>query len=147
MIVWLKAGGILAAVLLVFFAGYHVGGMAPKLAAAKIEVKQEVAADAKRTVDQTTVAQEAKTYEAAEIAPIAAPVVRMCYYSTAASVPSPNPAGSGAHAPLVSASANPVPGVPGPDIGSALLRTGHTVDAQVAGLQDYIDHVCLAKAP
>jgi len=54
-IVWLKVGGILAAVLIVFFAGYHFGGMAPKLAEAKTEVKQETkqaSADSKQlTVD------------------------------------------------------------------------------------------------
>lgn len=147
MIVWAKIAGILGAVLIVFFAGYHVGGMAPKLADAKAEVKQEVAADTKRTADQTTVAQEAQTYEDAQLAPIAAPVVRMCEYAPAARLPSPNPTGPGTHAPAATHGADPVPPVPGPDIGPGLLRSSTVAEAQVAGLQDYINRVCQAKAP
>lgn len=59
MIVWAKVGGILVAVLIVFFAGYHVGGLAPKLAAAKTEVKQE-AAQAAADTKQLTVNTQAE---------------------------------------------------------------------------------------
>jgi len=33
----------------------------------------------------------------------------------------------------------------GPDIGRPLVTIGHTADAQIAGLQDYITRVCLAN--
>jgi hypothetical protein len=142
-------GGIL---LLVadFFAGYHFGGLAPKLATANTVIKQEAAEQAKDTKDQATVAQEAKTYEAATdpaLDPIAAPRVSMCYYAPSPTLPSTNTSGSGAHASApVPAAAAPDP-VPGPDIGRPIVQVGHDANAQVAGLQDYIERVCQAKAP
>lgn len=141
------AGGIVLLVL-VFFGGYHFGALAPKLAAAKTELKEEAAAEVKDTKDQATVAQEAKTYEAATdpaLDPVAAPRVSMCYYAPA--LPSANPAGSGAHASAPIPEPATQPAVPGPDIGRPIVQIGHDADAQVAGLQDYISHVCQAKAP
>lgn len=139
--------GAIAYSIALFMVGHHYGALAPELAQAKTEVKQEAAQDTKRAKDETTVAQEAKTYEAATdpaLAPVTAPVVRLCKYTI---VSSPNPAGSGADAKLPVRAPDPQPSVPGPDIGRPLVQIGHNADAQVAGLQDYIARVCQAKAP
>lgn len=127
-----------------FFAGYHFGTLAPKLAAAKTELKQEAAQEVKATKDQAIIAEEAKTYEAATdpLKPIAAPHLSVCYYAPLARVPSALPAGSGVNAgSAVRAPDTPNP-VPGPDIGRPLVQIGHNADAQLAGLRDYIEHVC-----
>lgn len=147
MIVWVKVGGILAAVLLVFFAGYHVGGLAPKLSNAKAEIKTALAAQQQTHTDETTIAQEAKAYEDARLAPIAAPAVRVCEYSPAGAVRSPAAAGSGAHAPAAVDRTTEVPAVPGPDIGPGLMRAAAIATAQVTALQDYVAKVCLAGDP
>jgi hypothetical protein len=141
--------GILLGLALAFGAGYHFGGLAPKLAQAKAQIKQETAAQTKDTKDQATVAQEARTYEAATdpLLPVAAPAVRVCHYTPVASVPSADPAGSGTDAAAPVRAANPPDPLPGPDIGRPLVQIGHNADAQIAGLQDYIEHVCQARAP
>lgn len=54
MIVWLKVGGILAAVLAVFFAGYHVGGLAPKLKA-ETQIATTATTEAQQETHQETV--------------------------------------------------------------------------------------------
>lgn len=145
MIVWTKVGAILASVLLVFCLGFHFGGVGPKLAAAQALEKLQAAEQKKTDVDETTIANEAKAYEAASIDPIPAPIVRLCYAAPTATVPDASTAGPRAHAPVSSAGANPVLGQTGPDIGPALLRTAHLADAQVTELQDYIHKVCLAE--
>lgn len=142
------AAAVLAVVLAAFGAGWYFGRQGIELKDSKQIVKQEVAQDSKRRTDEGTVAQEAKTYEAATdpLAPLPAPIVRMCDYSTPA-VPSPHPAGSGAHAPPALRAADPpVPAVVEWDT-KPLVRDGHNADAQVAGLQDYIAKVCQAHAP
>lgn len=133
-----------------FATGYHFGGLSGRLAAAQTVVKQEVATQRRTTTDQATVAEEAKTYEAAidPLAPLPAPVVRLCYNSTArAAVPSAHPAGSGAAPgpPIPAAAAAPT--LPGPDIGRPVLQVGRRADAQVAGLIDYIQRVCRVPVP
>jgi hypothetical protein len=141
--------GAAAAVFLLiasFGGGWYFGRQGLELTAANQVVKQEVAQGKKRTTDQSTVAQEAKTYEAAEVAPLAAPVVRVCLYTPAASVSGAYPAGPRIDAPVDSRSPDPVPVAAGPDIGPPLVQVGHVIDAQVAGLQHYIEHVCQAKA-
>jgi hypothetical protein len=142
----IKWAGILLGLALAFGAGYHFGGLAPKLAAAKTELKQEAASQAKDAKDEAIIAREAKTYEAATdpLLPIAAPVVRVCYYTP---VSSAKPPGSGTDAAAPVRAANPPDPVPGPDIGRPLVQIGHNADAQIAGLQDYIEHVCQASAP
>lgn len=140
-----KAIGILVGLVAAFLFGYHFGGLAPKLAAARAEVHQESLNDAKRTTDQTTVAGEARTYEAAELAPVSAPVVRVCLYTPVSPVSGAYAARPRTDAPVPSRSADPVPLQAGPDIGPPLVRVGHVTDAQVAGLQHYIEHVCQAK--
>jgi len=141
---WIALG---VAVIAAFLAGWHFGRQGLELKDAKTEVKQEAAQDTKRRTDEGTVAQEAKTYEAATdpLAPLAAPIVRMCDYSTP--VPTAHPAGSGAHeAPALRAADPPVPAVTLWHT-EPLVRDGHNADAQVVGLQDYIAHVCQAHAP
>jgi len=144
MIAWLKIGGILAAVLLVFGLGFHFGSLAPKLAAATAEVKQDEAQDAKRLTDQATVAQEARSYEAAALEPIPAPVVRLCVSAPPAALPSAHPARSGTDAPDATVPANPLPPSPGPDIGPSLMRAAAIAESQVTQLQDYVTKVCQA---
>lgn len=141
--------GAIAYSVAVFFGGYHFGTLAPKLAAAKTEIKQEAAEQKKDTADRTTVEKEAKTYEAATdpLQPIAAPTVRVCYYAPLPTVPSTHAAGSGVNAGPPVRAANPPDPVPGPDIGRPLVQIGHNADAQLAGLRDYIEHVCQARAP
>lgn len=144
-----KLALILAAVLACFGAGFYVGHLSPALKAAKTVVRQEIAQQKKTIVDQATVAEEAKTYEAATdpLAPVAAPVVRLCYTPAFAPVPSPHPARSGtAQSPALPAAAAPAP-LPGPDIGRPVVQLGIQADAQVAGLIDYVQRVCQARAP
>lgn len=123
---------------------YHLGGNGVKLTDEKAVIKQETKDDAKRVVDQSTVAQEAKTYETATdpaLDPIAAPDVRVCHY-TATIVPSANPAGSRVDASPSVRAPDPSNAVPSIDIGRPLVQISHNADAQIAGLQDYIEHVC-----
>ena len=140
-------GGAVALTLYSWF-WWHMGGESTRLKVATAQVHQEVQAQQKDNHDRTTVAQEAKTYEAAALDPIAAPDVRVCHYTPApAPVPSTHPAGPRTDAPAPSREPDPVPDVPGPNIGPPLVRSAHLADAQVKGLQDYITHVCQARAP
>jgi hypothetical protein len=142
------AAGAIVLLVAVFFGGYHFGKLAPQLAAAKTELKQEAAAQVTETKDNAIVAQEAKTYEAATdpaLDPVAAPRVSMCYYAPLTPMLRSAPAGSGVNASAPVRAADPEPPVPGPDIGRPLVQTGHDANAQVAGLQDYITKVCQAK--
>lgn len=99
MIVWLKVGGILAAMVVVFFTGYHFGGMAPKLAAAKIAAKQEAAqtaADTKQlTVDNTAEAAHDQAIEHPPALVISHPVWLREPQVCPAGVPVPTQAASG----------------------------------------------------
>jgi hypothetical protein len=80
------------------------------------------------------------TLHAAEIAPIAAPVVRVCYYK-ASPVPNPAPTAGGSNvSPPVREQL-----VQGPDIGRPILTQGRNADAQVKALQAYIAKECLAR--
>ena len=141
-------GGAVAIALYSWF-WFHMGGESTRLKVATQEVHQEVIQQTKDNHDRATVAQEAQVYEKATdpLQPIAAPVVRMCITPTAARLPSPHPAGPRTDAPTPSRSADP----PVPTIvewnTEPLVRAGHDSDAQVAGLQDYITHVCQAQAP
>lgn len=133
-----------------FFAGYHFGTLAPKLAAAKTELKQEAAEQKKDTKDEATVAQEGKTYAAAKdddpaLDPVRLPDVRVCYYAALTRVQSAGATGSGAHAP---AEVRPGPAQnpdPGPNITPSIVHVGNIANAQVEGLQDYIAKVCQVK--
>ena len=98
-----------------------------------------------QATDTATINAEAKTYAAAQIDPIAAPVVSVCHYTPAA-VPRATVAGSLPHGAPNLPAPSPPAAVPGPDIGRPLVSIGHTADAQVAGLQDYIEHVCRVAA-
>lgn len=152
-IAYIKYIAIGAAFLGWSFLCYHQGGQGTRLAVADVRVKQDTAAAKTLAKDQTTVAQEAKTYEAAvaDPGPVPAPVVRLCYYRTApAAVPRATAAGSGPDASpdLRAAAAAPLASpVAGADIGKPLIAIPHACDAQVAGLQDYIRHVCAVNGP
>jgi hypothetical protein len=141
------AAGALVLLVLSFGAGWHFGGESGKLAESKAVAKQEAQVITQTATDTSTINTEAKAYAAAQIDPVAAPVVSLCHYTPAAAVLGAAAAGSGPHvAPHVPAPGPPA-ALPGPDIGRPLVQVGHDADAQVAGLQDYIEHVCRVKAP
>lgn len=145
---YIKWGGIAAAVLGWSWLCYHQGSLAPQLAEAKKELKVDARADAKRATDSKTVAEEAKTYEAATdpLKPVDAPHVSVCYYAPAAApVPAARAPGSGTAAPTPLPTATPPTPVSGPDIGRPSVQVGRDADAQVVGLLDYIERVCQAK--
>ena len=98
-------------------------------------------ADVVKTDTATNVKIE-DTLHAAEIAPIAAPVVRLCYYK-ANPVPNPTPTAGGSN---VAPSVREEP-TPGPDIGRPILIQGRqNADGRnnrPAG--SYIKNVCLVR--
>jgi hypothetical protein len=144
---WVKGIAILVLAIGLFAGGFYVGRMKPALAAAQATVKRDAQNFKQETTDATRINAEAKQFAQAPLDPIVAPVVRVQYREAAACVPRAATAGSGAH----DTAAVPAPGVvdsvSGPDIGRPLVLVGHVADAQVAGLQDYINHVCRVKAP
>lgn len=142
--------GVIAALALAigaFFFGYHQGGLSCQLKDARTVVKETDQNLKSAAADAVTVNQEAKTYAAAPLDPIAAPVVRVCRYTPADRVPAAATAGSLADgSPSVRGTPAPDPHLSaGPDIGEPVVREGHIANAQVIGLQDYIARICLAK--
>jgi hypothetical protein len=117
-----------------FGAGWHFGGQSGKLADTRAVATQEAGVIKQAATDTTTINAEAKVYAAAQVDPIAAPVVRVCLYTPAQPVSRTAAAGSIAHAAAELPAPGPQPAVPGPDIGGPLV-------------QDYIEHVCRVKAP
>jgi hypothetical protein len=135
-------GTIVLILIVVGFAFYfeHRGAKECKQADATAVTKQEAHnADVLKT-DIATNTQIEDTLHAAEIAPITAPVVRVCYYK-ASPVPNSTPTAGG---PDVSTPVREEP-VAGPDIGRPVLTQGRNADAQIAGLQAYIAKVCLVR--
>jgi hypothetical protein len=134
---------------------YWQGGQGTRLEVATQQETIDAKLETKRANDETIVQKEGTTYAKATAAPIpdaVAPVVSVCYYRTAPAVPSARPAGSGAHEPAAVPNAGGGdPYLPAPTLirwnTKPLVRIGRDADAQVAGLQDYINRVCLAKAP
>lgn len=109
MITWIKVGGILAAVIAVFFAGYHFGGMASKTALEGFQAAQaENTATAVLAERASTTAQLAhmnaivKGYQDAPPDPIVATAAhRVFVYATGAAgcaVPRAAPLAGGAPA-------------------------------------------------
>jgi hypothetical protein len=146
----IKAIAWLVSVVLTALIAYHQGSLAPKLAAAKAGEKQQAGELAKDTKDAGIVNQEAKTYEHAQtdLDPIPLPDVRVCYYKPAPTpVPRGNPPATLAHGATAIRAEPRADLEPGPNISPAIAGEGHKADAQVAGLQDYINRVCLAGAP
>jgi hypothetical protein len=141
------AAGALVLLVLSFGVGWHFGGESGQLAESKAVAKQEAQVITQSATDTSTINTEAKTYAAAQIDPVAAPVVSLCYYTPAAALLGAPATGSGPHAAAQLPAPGPQPALPGPDVGRPLVQVGHDADAQVAGLQDYIEHVCRVKAP
>lgn len=138
---------LLIALALAFGMGWHFGRQGLELKDTKQLASSESATIQKTSRDQVTVAGEAKTYEDAidPLAPIPGPIVRLCIAAPA--VPSAHPAGPGAHAAAAVRAADPqLPAVVDWD-SKPVVRQGRVANAQVAGLQDYITHVCQAHAP
>jgi hypothetical protein len=135
---------IAIAALVLFFAGFYVGRLAPKLADAKAEVKQLTQNQHQESTDVTRINAEAKSWADHQLDPVAAPVVRLC-------IPPPAAVSRAAATRLIAPPAplravNAPDLVPGPDIGRPLVQLGHDADAQIDALWDYIDHVCRVKA-
>jgi len=129
---------------------YHMGGQGTRLKVASAEVKQEKAEGIKRTADQQIVAQEGKTYAAAkadDLDPVRLPDVRVCYYAPLTRVPSTHTAGSGSDAPAAVRQGPAQDPDPGANITPSIVHVGNIANAQVAGLQDYINRVCQGRAP
>jgi hypothetical protein len=136
------AYGAILAMLVIGIPWYfeHRGAKECKAAdVAAVATQEAHNADVVKT-DTATNTQIEDTLHAAQIAPIAAPVVRLCYYK-ASPLPNPTPTTSG---PDVSPTVREEP-VAGPDIGRPILTQGRNADAQIAGLQSYITKVCLVR--
>ncbi len=143
----LIAGAAVLALIVSFGGGVYVGRLQPQLAAAKATIKRNAINTAQESTDATRINSEAKQFAQAPLDPIAAPVVRVQYREASACVPRAATAGSGAHAAPDLPAPSIVDSVSGPDIGRPLVSVGHIADAQVAGLQDYITHVCRVPPP
>jgi hypothetical protein len=141
------AAAVVFALIASFGAGYHFGGLGCQLVSAKATITQDTKVQKQESADATRINQEAAAFEQAPLDPIAAPVVRVQYREASACVPRAPATGSGAHAAAPVSAPGPADPVSGPDIGRPLVLVGHTCDAQVAGLQDYIAHVCRVKTP
>jgi hypothetical protein len=143
----LKAGAILLVLLLTFAGGFYVGRVGLEKDDARATVRRDAQNVRQEALDATRINQEAKRLADSELDPIAAPVVRLQYLAPTACVlraPTPGPL---PHGTPVLPAASPVGPVPGPDVGRPLVQIGHACDAQVAGLEDYIEHVCRVPAP
>lgn len=106
-----------------------------------IAVAKQQARNAAQAADDTkTINFEAQAYAhtLAAPAPIDSPHVSVCYYK----VPQASPARPITQPPDTLRSADPVPPIPGPDIGPSLVRVGRIADALAAQRLDYISRVC-----
>lgn len=141
-------GAAAAAFLLIasFGAGWHFGGQSGKLADTAHVAQQEAGVIKQTASDTAQINDEAKHYADAQLVPVSAPAVSLCHYTPAA-VPRAAAAGPLPHAAAELPAANPPNPVPGPDIGRPLVSIGRDANAQVAALQDYINHVCRVPAP
>lgn len=122
----------------------HRGAAACKQADTVAAAKQEGHEEAKAASDTRTINQEAKTYAQTLAAPdpIDSPHVSLCHYTPSAVPSAPTP-GSSPHESAPSRAADPVN--PPTDVGPPLVKVGVDADAQVKGLQDYIQRVCLVR--
>ena len=140
LIIEILAGVALAGGLILYFE--HRGAQACLKADAAAVQKQETHNEIKAATDAQTINQEAKDYHATLAAPdpIDAPHVSLCHY-TASALPSASAPGPRPHESAPSGSAD----TPHPDVGPPLVKVGIDSDAQVRGLQDYINKVCLVR--
>jgi hypothetical protein len=127
-ITWLKVGGILAAVLVCFAFGYHLGGLGPKTALADFEAKQaentatavlaeRASAQHQATVDFNAETQHAKDLQdLAALTPVSTPLL---VFRTA---PAASRAVSGAQAPAGTVAAHPQGGGGEPVGGAVNIR-------------------------
>jgi hypothetical protein len=145
--VTVKAIAALVVAMLLFGGGFYVGRLQPQLSAAKATIKRDDQNVKQESTDAARINLEAKQFEQAPLDPIVAPVVRVQYREAAACVPRAAPTGPVPHGTAAVPAPSVVDSVSGPDIGRPLVLVGHVCDAQVTGLQDYINHVCRVKAP
>lgn len=121
----------------------HRGAAQCRAADAIAVASQEARNAAKAASDTQVINQEAQTFHdtLSAPAPIDSPHVSVCYYKAAA-VPQASPARPIPQPPDALRSADPVPPIPGPDIGPSLVRVGRIADALAAQRLDYISRVC-----
>lgn len=145
-----KAIGILMAALALFGAGFYVGRLGIEVRDDK-QVIANQAQDAKlTTTNAAIISQEGKTYAKAVAAAVTAPdpapavvcVRRYAVQANAAAAPRVEPDVGGG---LPGGDYRPVQ--PITDIGGPAAAIGARAVAKVAGLHDYIERICLAKAP
>lgn len=138
----------LVAALVIGFGWYEQGRGAAKCVAADTKAAStQIAHNA--TVEAqaaTIVSQEKTTYEQAVAAPVLVPIhVSVCHEAARGAMSNAAATGSSADARApVRTTDRPDP-VPGPDIGPSLQAVGKDATAQVAGLIDYVNKVCLAR--
>jgi hypothetical protein len=120
----------------------------------QVAVANKIAQNARQEVKDThEVAKEKADYDQANLAPVAAPSVRLCHYTPA--MPRAHPAGPDLHAGATDRAQDlPGPGqggqpLPSPDlgedIGPDLIRHAREADLLLAGAQAYIRNVCLVQ--
>lgn len=116
----------------------------------QVAVANKIAQNASQEVKDThEVVKEKADYDQGNLAPVAAPVVRLCRYTPV--VPRAHPAGSDLHASATDQGQH-LPGpeeggqsVPSVDIGPDLIRHAREADLLLAGAQAYIRNVCLIQ--
>ena len=95
--------------------------------------------------DSEIIKQEATNYAAATTAPVLKPVRVYIHVAPPPDVPSPPAARPSADASPTDGGSDHGGPVPTQSFGPELQAIGHDADAQIAGLQDYISKVCLAR--
>lgn len=111
----------------------------------KADEAQEVHNAATQARDSTVVQQEAKDYASAVAAPVIRPVRVFISPPTIAIMPTAPVTGPGSDAAPAHGSADNSGPVPPQSFGPELQAIGHDADAQIAGLQDYINKVCIPR--
>jgi hypothetical protein len=144
---WLKLGAGAAVAIVWSWFCYHQGGLACQVKTSNAVAKEEATQLHQDQADAKAIASEGTTYaQVLDTNPVDPPHVSLCYYSTGASAPVPRPAPAvpgPAHAAELPAPAQHVADpTPGPDIGPDLEQLARQADAQVKGLEDYIEKVC-----
>lgn len=140
--------GALVAVILLFGIGVYLEhrGAASCIAADKVQVAVQAAHKASvEAVDAVIVTQEKQTYDQAVDRPLVRPISLSLCNATPAVVPAAAAPGRQPDAAPASAAIDREPVVSSATLGPGLQRTGQQADAQIAGLQDYINRVCLKR--
>lgn len=140
--------GSLVAVILLFGLGVYLEhrGASACISADKVQVAAQAAHKASvEAVDAVIVTQEKQIYDQAVDRPLVRPISISLCGPTPATLPAAPAPGRKPDAATTSAEVHREPVVPSATLGPGLQRTGQQADAQIAGLQDYINRVCLKR--